>query len=464
MNPGNLMESDTHPPEQVSRQKSCTRRRFLATSAATSATVLSRSSHANVPGANDRVRFALVGCGGRGGIVAHNMIKMGAELAGLCDLNPTRIDKVAGDIGHLQAKKPRFYDRMERVFDARDIDAVIVATPDHWHAPAAVMACQAGKHVYVEKPHAHNIWESEQLLKAAARYARVVQVGTQNRSCPYNSSALDYVRSGKLGSIHLVKVYNLKPGSAFHLGEAGLLPTNFDWNEWQGPARERPWHQRIYGGGWHHYWTYSGGDLADDACHQIDLACMLMGEPGFPLSVSSAGGRMAHKGDDSEVPDLLETTFEFPGFIMTLEHSNYPRYMRKTTSTIRRNDELPYWTHNSTRVELYGSEMMMTVGRHGGGWIVTQSGGRPRDMMYGRPGDQPHCKDFIDSIRADKQSNASPAKLHPSISLLHLANIAHRVGNKKLWWDGSKRRFSGDDAASALLKREYRTGYEFPVV
>lgn len=394
--------------------------------------------------------------------MAHNMIKTGGELVGLCDLNPTEIAKVANAVSHLQAGKPRPYTRMEQVFEAKDIDAVIIATPDHWHAPAAVMACQAGKDVYVEKPHAHNIWESQQLARAAAQYDRVVQVGTQNRSCPYVSAARDYVKSGKLGAIHLVKVYNLKSGSPFQLGEAGQLPRDFDWNEWQGPAAERPWHQRIYHGGWHHFWTYSGGDLADDACHQIDLACMLMGEPGFPLSVSSAGGRMAHKGDDSEVPDLLETAFEFPDFIMTLEHSNYPKFMRKTTSTIRRNDELPYWTHNATRIELYGSEMMMTIGRHGGGWVVTRLGGRPADMMYGRPGDQPHCTDFISSVKSRRKPNASLDKLHPSISLLHLANIAHRVGNRKLWWDDAKAQFTGDQDASAMIRREYRKGFEFP--
>ena len=441
-----------------------TRRKFLSTAAtAGTAIALSRSVYANVPGANERMRFALVGCGGRGGIVAHNMIETGGQLVGLCDLNPGEIDSTIGNYPLIEAAGAKRYSRIEKVLEQKDIDAVIIATPDHWHTPLSLLACQAGKDVYVEKPHAHNIRESELLASAAAYYKRVVQVGTQNRSCEYNYKALEYIRSGKLGNIHLVKVFNLKPGSPFKLGDAGDLPRDFDWNEWQGPASQRPWHQRIYSGGWHHFWDYSGGDLADDACHQIDLACMLMGDPGFPQSVSSAGGRIAHKGDDSEVPDLLETVFEFPGFIMTLEHSNYPKFMRKTDNSIRRNDELPYWTHNSTRIELYGSEMMMTIGRHGGGWIVTRLGGRAVETSYGRPGDQPHCTDFIESVKSRKSPNASLDKLHPSISLLHLANIAHRTGNKKLWWDAANGSFINSPDADALITREYRKGFELPM-
>ena len=455
----------TSYPYSNMKKNSYSRRKFLATAAtAGSAMAMSRSSYGRILGANDRMRFALIGCGGRGTIVTNNMMQMGGELVGLCDLNPAEIDKAASEIAHLQEKKPRFYDRMEKVYDEKDIDAVIVATPDHWHAAASVLACQAGKDVYVEKPHAHNIRESEQLIRAAEKHGRIVQVGTQSRSCPYNFAAVDYINSGKLGKIHLVKVYNLKDGKPFNLKEAGELPRDFDWNEWLGAAPSRPWHNHIYKSGWHHFWDYSGGDLLNDASHQIDLACMLMGEPGLPLSVTSAGGRIAHRGDDSEVPDLLETVYEYPDFIMTLEHSNYPKFMRKTDHSIRRNDELPYWTHNATRIELYGSEMMMTVGRHGGGWVVTRLGGRAVETTYGRPGDQPHCTNFIESIKSRKQPNASLDKLNPSIGLLHLANIAHRVGNKKLWWDYASNGFKGDPQADALLGREYRKGFEFPKV
>lgn len=391
------------------------------------------------------------------------MIQQGGELVALCDLNPAKIDEVAAFLAPYHKKKPKAMSRMSQVFDDASIDAVIIATPDHWHGPAAILAMQAGKDVYVEKPHAHNIWESQQMAKVAKMTNRILQVGTQNRSAPYNHAALDYVRGGNLGDIRLVKVYNLKPGGPFTLGDAGDQPRDFDWNKWHGPAEFRDWHRNIYKGGWHHFWNYSGGDLADDGAHQIDLAAMLMGDPGFPTSVVSAGGRLHHTKDDSEVPDLLEVTFEFPDFLMTLEHSNFPKYMQKTTKTIRRKDEFPYWTQNSTRIELYGSELMMTIGRHGGGWIVTRENGLVVEKVYGRPGDEPHCVDFLESVKSRKTPNANLGKLHFSTALPHLANIAHRVGNKKLWLDPKKERFKGSKEANHLLGREYRKGFEVSV-
>jgi len=220
----------------------------------------------------------------------------------------------------------------------------------------------------------------------------------------------------------------------------------------------------VFHGGWHHFWDYSGGDLADDGIHQLDLAMMLMGNPGAPKSVSSSGGRLAHKGDDSEVPDLHVVAFEFDDFVMTFEHSNYPRYMRKTTGTIRRNDELPYWTQNATRIEIYGSERMMTIGRHGGGWIVAISGGKIVDKMYGRFPDAPHQKNFIECIKSRKRPNADVEVLHPSCSMLHLANIAHRVGNQTLKYDARAEKFVDNAPANRLVKRDYRKKYEIPEI
>ena len=415
-----------------------------------------------VLGANERVRIALIGCGGRGGYLAKGMIEQGAELACLCDLRDDRLQNTAKFVSGVQKKAPKFSKDMRQVYDAKDIDAVVIATPDHWHSPAGILACQAGKDVYVEKPHAHNIWESRKLIEAARKYDRIVQVGTQNRSAPYNFAAREYIKSGKLGSIHLVKVFNLKSGGAFKLGDAGKKPDNFDWDAWLGPAPQRPYHNTIYNGGWHEFWDYSGGDLGDDAVHQIDLALMLMGDPGMPTSASSDGGRLHHKNDDSEVPDLLVTNFDYNDFVMTLEHSNYPRYMEKTTMTIRRKDLLPYWTQNATRIELYGSELMMIVGRHGGGWVAMTSRGKVVDKMYGRFPDPPHQKNFIESVKNHTKPNADIEILHPGCSLIHLANIAHRVGNQKLWFNAKAEKFINNNAANQLVKRTYRKKYEIP--
>ena len=408
------------------------------------------------------VRFVLIGCGGRGRVDAFNMIGMGGKCVGLCDVKDSQCKSVREflDRYHKTGDLPG-YKYPEQVFQRKDVDAVIIATPDHWHAPLAIQACQAGKDVYVEKPHCHNIFESLRMIEAARKYKRIVQVGTQNRSAPYNQKAREYVSAGKIGDTHLVKVYNLKSGEAFRLGSPGSAPGDLDWDRWLGPAAARNYVDRIFNGGWHHFWDFSGGDLCDDAAHQVDLSLMVMGDPGMPRSVCSLGGRLAHKGDDSQVPDLLVTQFEFDGFVLTLEHSNYPRYMTKTSSTIRRGDLFPYWLQNATRIELYGREQMLMVGRHGGGWQATTYPWRVREQMFGRVPDEAHMRNFLDCVVERKKPNADVETLHPSACMLHMANISHRVGNRKLTWDAASGRF--DDAeANKLIKRQYRKGYEVP--
>ena len=443
-----------------------TRRGFLSHTSARAAELtvgamaLSAVSYRRVLGANERVRMAIIGCGGRGMGVLGLMIDQGVDVSFVCDLYPDRLAQAVRSVGDKLGRTPKATTHFQEVLASGDIDAVLIATPDHWHALATIQACRAGKDVYVEKPHSHNLWESRMMVRAARKYNRVVQVGTQNRSGPYNLAAKAYIDSGKLGAIHLVKVFNLKPGEAFHLGEPGSEPDGFEWSQWVGAAPMRPYHQQIFRHGWLHLWDFSSGDLGGDGIHQIDLARMLMGDPPAPKAAVSSGGRLAHKGDDSEVPDLLVVNYEFDDFIMTLEHSDYPRYMRKTTGTIRRNDVLPYWTQNSTRVELYGSELLMIVGRHGGGWVTMTSGGKVVDKMYGRPCDEVHIANFLECIKTRKRSTADIEVLHPSDALVHMANIAHRVGNRKLWYDADNESFVDNDAANALIKRKYREGFE----
>jgi predicted dehydrogenase len=452
-----------------------TRRQFLAEAARLSVGVAAAMSPlaagaaepAAAPGPTtaagaNGVRFVLIGCGGRGRIVAFNMIGMGGRCVGLCDIKDGERKSVRDflDRYHKTGDLPQ-HKYPEQVFDRKDVDAVIIATPDHWHAPLAIQACQAGKDVYVEKPHCHNIWESLRMIEAARKYRRVVQVGTQNRSGEYNIKAREYVASGKIGATHLVKVYNLKSGGAFSLGGAGEVPGDLDWDRWLGPAPRRPFAERLFGGGWHHYWDFSGGDLCDDAAHQVDLSLMVMGDPGMPRSVCSVGGRIAHKGDDSQVPDLLITQFEFDNFVLTLEHSNYPKYMTKSNDTIRRGDLFPFWLTNSERIELYGSEQMLMVGRHGGGWQAITFPWRVQSQMFGRVPDEAHCKNFLDCVVSRKRPNSDVETVHPSVCLLHMANISHRVGNKKLLWDGKTCQFD-DAGANKLIQREYRKGYEVP--
>jgi predicted dehydrogenase len=439
------------------------RREFLQQTTGVSLGTLALSAMTgSVRGANEHANLALIGCGGRGHNLVRGFIECGARITHLCDLHEERLNALAQELEQVQGHAPVKLREMQRVLDTKEIDAVVIAMPDHWHALAAIRACQAGKDVYVEKPPAQNVWEAKKMLEAARKYQRVLQVGTQNRSGPYNRAARAYIQDGKIGAIHIVKVFNLKSGSAFRLGEPGTPPAGFDWDAWLGPAPRRPYHQSIFRGGWHKFWDYSGGDLADDGIHQLDLALMLMGDPGLPKAVSCSGGRLAFPDDDSEVPDVQIVAYDFDDFVMTFELSEYPRYMQKTTATIRRNDEFPYWTQNSTRIELYGAERMMTVGRHGGGWVVQTSGGRVADQMYGRPPDEDHETNFLECLKSRQRPNADIETLYNATVMIHLANIAHRVGNRKLRFDPAAQRFVDCPEANELLKRVYRPEYQVP--
>jgi len=440
------------------------RREFLNKSLVTAGTMASwLSTPHRVLGANERVNMALVGCGGRGRYVTRGMAELGAEVTYLCDVHQGQIDKVASLLAQVQQRKPKAIKSMQQICDDKDVDAVIIASPDHWHAAQSILACQAGKDVYVEKPHSHNIWESRRMIEAAEKYNRIVQIGTQSRSAAYVQAAVEYIKSGKIGDIHLVKVYNLKSGKAFHLGQPGKPDDGMDWNQWLGAAPYRPYHQGIFqNNGWYKFWDYGCGDMGDDGIHQLDLAMMLMGNPGMPKSVSCDGGRIHHKGDDGEIPDVQILSFDFDNFVMTFELTGYPPYMRKTTGTIRRSDKFPYWMKNATRVELYGSKYMMTIGRLGGGWQVTTTQGRIVDQMYGRFPDTEHEQNFIDCLKSRNTPTADINTLDASCNMVHMSNIAHRVGNQKLWFDSKNEQFIDNDKANALLKRKYRKGYEVP--
>ncbi len=444
-------------------KKPVTRRSFLQRSAGAALgmgawTALSAD---RVIGANEKVNVAVIGCGGRARYILRMMLaETDANCVCLCDLSDQRLDKMWDFIQPAQSVKPRFEKDYRKVLDAPDIDAVIVATQDNWHAPLTIMACQAGKDVYVEKPHSYCMWESGLMVEAAAKYKRIVQVGTQNRSAEYNHQAREIVQSGKLGKIGLVKVFNLKKGSSFKLGEPGTQPKDFDWDRWLGRAAWRPYHQQIWQGGWHKNWEYCGGDLTDDSIHQVDLALMIMGDPGLPKSVRALGGRYIYKGDDAEVPDVLNVAWDFGSFVMAFDMTQYPTYMEKTANELRKSrNRVPDWSLNATRIEIYGQDLLMILGRHGGGLSIVKASNQIVDKIYGQPGDTKHYRDFIECVKNRKQPNADVAVAHASNLVAHMGNIAHRIGNVSMNYDAKTNTFD-NPAANAMIKATYRKGYE----
>ncbi|NQV34871.1 MAG: Gfo/Idh/MocA family oxidoreductase [Phycisphaeraceae bacterium] len=416
-------------------------------------------------GANDRINMALIGCGGRGRQVMKGLVSHGAQLVCACDVNEHHRRNTAAEFQTLQNRPVKTDIEMRRVFEDKDVDAVLVATPEHWHALATVWACQAGKDVYVEKNPTISIWEGQKMIEAAQKYQRIVQVGFQNRSAPYARSARAYIASGKLGKIVHVKSYNMLGGGHWRARSDTAIPAGLDWDRWLGPAREVPYNANRHSmngrGGWGSYWDYSGGTLADDASHVLDLARLVLGDPGHPHGVYHSGGNLAF-GSKRETPEMQCITYDFPDFTWTCESSTFAPYMSKTSGKIRQGNMFPVWAQNATRTEIYGTQAMMYLGRHGGGWQVVEKEGKVAAFDYGHVPDQEHQPNFLTCIKTRKQPNGHIQEAHHSACLVHLGNLAYRAGNRHLIFNGDSETFVNSDEANALIKPHARDHYRIP--
>ena len=349
---------------------------------------------------------------------------------------------------------------MRQAFDDQEVNGVVIATPEHWHALATVWACQAGKDVYVEKNPSMTVWESRKMIEAAEKYHRIVQVGFQNRSGPYAASARDYILSGKLGKVVHVKVYNMLGGHKWQPRPDSECPAGLDWDAWLGPAPKVPYNAGRHLD-WYSWWDYKGGALADDASHQLDLVRMALGDPPHPRSVLCIGGNYAYQSE-REVPEFQCITYDFGDFSMTCENGNATNYLSKFSGDVRFGTQWPHWPSSATRIEIYGTEAMMYLGRHGCGWQVMVAGGKVVDEDKGHFPDQWHRPNFIECMRTRKKPNADIATCHASACLVHLANTSYRVGQKQLIFDGQTETFTNCDEANQLQRLPYRDGYRIP--
>lgn len=448
------------------------RRNFIKTgvlaTAGTSLGVTSLFSASSCIGANERIVLAIIGTGGRGMSTIVNCCRINENVVikTVCDVNRTKLAKAADTIEKELGYRPGRTENMKEIFDDKDIDAVWVSTPEHWHSLATIWACQAGKDVYVEKNPTINIWEGRKMVEAARKYKRIVQVGFQNRSAPYGITARDYIANGKLGKIVTVKCYNMLGGGRFNEAPETSVPTWLDWDKWLGPARMRPYTPTIVSedgrGGWLSYWDYSGGGLSDDASHVMDLARLVIGDPGHPKSVYGWGGNHIF-GGMRETPEFQSIVYDFDEFTLTCDNACATNYMTKTPNDIRYDKtRFPDWRNNATRTEIYGTEGLMYLGRHGGGWQVLG----PNNEIVAQDGgimpDNEHQIDFIQSLRTRKKPNGEVEECHRSATLVHLGNIAYRVGNKQLLFDRDTEKFINDDLANKLARGSYREGYVIP--
>ena len=410
---------------------------------------------------NDKVVLALIGAGGYGTHLILEAAKAGDNILikYVCDVDDTRGGRAIFELEKIQGFKPLSVRDMRRVFDDSEVDGVFIATPEHWHALATIWACQAGKDVYVEKTVSHNIFEGQQMIKAAMKYERIVQCGTQNRSSSYALTAREYIKNGGLGKIAAVHVRHLVDGPVpFQEREDTPAPDTIDWDMWLGPAPKVPY-SVTRNKSWESYWDYGGGVTSGDSIHQVDMARLVLDDPGFPNSVYCSGGRYFFD-DNRDMPDYQMATFDYGKFILTLEAGSCTPYMQKTPPQIRMGDSFPKWMQNSTSVLILGTEKMMYVGRMGGGWQVFDM---DEQLVAEESGHFPlnaHLIDFIDCIRTRKQPRGNIVQGHNSSVLIHLANIAHRSGNKQLLFSPDYETITNNEQAVYLARGSYRAGYE----
>ncbi len=432
--------------------KAINRRVFLQGS---SAAVVGTSTmqRGKVRSANDKVVLGLMGCGGRGVRLLHFLLQRDdVAIKYLCDANTRQFARALEELDSAGVPRAKTVTDFREMLDDPEVDALFNVTPDHWHALGTVMACQAGKDVYVEKPLAVDINEGRKMIEAARKYDRVVQVGTQTRSASYVHEAREYIQSGGLGDVYIVRVCNMMQHPARPKGPERTVPEGLDWDLWCGPAPLFPYSP---GGWWFERWDFSCGGIFGDAIHQLDLARMMLSLE-CPSAVSQVGG-VHHFTDGREIPDTQVATYEFGDITMVFEAGLWMPYMKKIPNSIRDSDQLPEWRFCSTHVEILGTEAMMFFGRQGGGWqVFDENNTEPIVTTYGRQADQEHIANFIECMRTRKKPIADIEEGHRSTLLAHLANTSYRVGNQRLLFDSQTERYTNCEEANQFLKRSYR--------
>lgn len=421
------------------------RRTFLFTAA----------SARRVAGAGERVVVGLIGCGGRGMYVARHMRDSGGAIFGaVCDVyepNRTKAREWAG-------AEVRAYGDFRRLLEQKDLDAVLVATPDHWHAIPTILACEAGKHVYVEKPLAHNIREGRAMVEAARRTGRIVQTGTQQRSAPHFAELAEVVQSGALGHVHFVRVWNYFNTYPEGIGREpdSEPPPGLDWDFYLGPAPWVPFNRKRFLGTYRFFWDYAGGHITDFGTHRFDTVHQIMGRDA-PVTVAAAGGRFA-LADAGEMPDVLQVTYEYPGFILSYEtcslnaHGMGGRtpgleYYRARGAYDHPHGMAFYGTNGTIFAERIGYEIFPEDDR---------IAARRKNVPDATP---QHARNFIDAIRGLAKPAAPVEAGHRATTVGHLGNIAYLTG-RKLVWNAQKEECEGDAEANRLLGRKARKPWD----
>jgi predicted dehydrogenase len=432
------------------------RRSFLGTTVAAGAAVgVGRGS-----AANDRLSIGIMGCGGRmNHLIEFLLERSDIHVKYVCDVDPSKFTRPMAAIEDATGKMPERVSDFRRMLDDPDLDIVFIAINHHWHPLATIMACQAGKHVYVEKPFSQSIWEGQKMVEAARKYNRVVQVGTQNRSFGYLREAGEFLRSGGIGKIHQVRIIN-------HAGRPALggppkvrpIPEGLDYDMYCGPAPLAP-----YRGRWNYrnLWDFGTGNIWDNAIHHTDVIRFVLGL-GIPQSVQSDGGVLV-SNDGREIPDSMVTTWNYDGLMVHLHATSIAPYKGFVhRNEVALTDKMPNWKFISCPLEIYGTEGYMDLSRHGGGWVAYGNDAGVIKTMPGRADMPGHIGNFLDCVRTGERPNADVELAQESHIMAHMSNISYRVGKRRLEWDNDKMQFINDDEANAMIKRTYRKPWVVP--
>jgi predicted dehydrogenase len=469
-----------------------TRREFVSRSAKTAAGVVVGSAVVGnrILGANDRVVLASIGIRGQGNALKRGFARLqNVEIKTLCDIDANLFPSRVNDerLKEVATFKPGTAQDLRRVLDDKDIDAVLIATPNHWHALATIWALQAGKHVYVEKPASHTVVEGRRMVEAARRYNKLVQVGTMNRSRPAVRQAIQFIQEGGIGEVYMARGLCFKPrpsisrypDGAMSPGEKYKLNveakdyeptydnaylTNVDYDLWLGPAPKRPFNRNRFHYNWHWHWDYGNADSGNQGPHQYDIARWGLGKNEHPVKISTTGGLFADKDTSQETPNVETSLFVY-GDGKVLEFGTRGTYTNDEGT--QRIGNLFYGSKGWVWIDGDGKSWQSYLGRKdekGPGIAPPAQKDESSDPRVLTSIEYPHYQNFIDAIRAGDRSKLACEieEGHLSSALSHLGNIAYRVG-RALTFDGSKERFVGDAEADKLLTRlSYRPPFVVP--
>ncbi len=393
----------------------------------------------------DSVAVAVIGTGGRGRSLARSFAaQAGADVVYVCDVDERRRGEAGNDVEGIQQRAPAAVADFRRALEDDDVDAVVIATPNHWHAPAALLAMETGKHVYVEKPGSHNAREGEMLVEAARRHGLVVQMGTQRRSWPRIVEAIERLHGGVIGPVHYARGWYANARGSIGRGTPSDVPDGLNYELWQGPAPRRPYRDNFLHYNWHWFWDWGNGEIGNNGVHSLDL-CRWGLRVDYPTRVTSSGGRYFYR-DDQQTPDTHLVAYDFRGG---------KSIAWEGLSCNRRGID-----GQGFGASFHGEDGSMSI--EWLGYRIFDRDGALVEEVEGEEGfdiDEDHIGNFLEGIRSGAALRAPIAEGQKATLLCHLGNIAQRT-KRDLNCDTSSGRIVGDPEAMALWGRSYAEGWE----